>query len=71
MPRTKAKGYADTDWMDAFASTTHIGIIYAEQSSGYDAIIEALGDATGTGLWQRTYRTNSAYNGVGRTGWTG
>ncbi len=71
VPRTKAKGYAETDRMDAFASTGHIGLIYSEQSSGYDAIIEAKGDAVGTGLWQRSYRTDPSYNGVGRTGWTG
>jgi hypothetical protein len=70
VPRVKSKGYADTDWMDAFASASHIGMIYAEGSSGYDAIIEAKSDATGTGLWQRSYRSSTSYNGVGRTGWS-
>lgn len=71
VPRTLSKTYASTEWMDAFASTTHIGMIYSEQSSGYDAIIEAKGDSVGTGLWQRSYRSDTSYNGVGRTGWTG
>lgn len=69
IPRTKAKAYGETLRMDAFASTTHIGMVYAEGSSGYDTIIEAKGDSAGTGIWSRGYRSDPAYGGVGRGGW--
>ncbi|MFT4287974.1 hypothetical protein [Nocardioides sp.] len=44
IPVTKGKGYSDTYQMDAFVSDDHIGMIYEEQSDGYDRIIEAKGD---------------------------
>ena len=55
--------------MDAFASTGHIGMIYARNADGSDQIIEAKGEAYGTNIWTRTYRGSSAYGGVRRTGW--
>ena len=60
---------ADTARMDALASTTHIGMIYARNADGSDLIIEAKGEAYGTNLWTRTYRGDSSYSGVRRIGW--
>jgi hypothetical protein len=57
--------------MDAFASTGHIGMIYAKNADGTDQIIEAKGEAYGTNIWTRTYRGDSSYSGVRRTGWSG
>jgi len=57
--------------MDALAKTTHIGMIYAKNADGTDQIIEAKGEAYGTNIWTRTYRGDSSYSGVRRTGWSG
>lgn len=59
----------DTSRMDALASSAHIGMIYARNVDGSDLIIEAKGEAYGTGLWTRTYRGDSSYGGVRRIGW--
>jgi hypothetical protein len=56
--------------MDAFASQNHIGMIYAKNADGTDQIIEAKGEAYGTNIWTRTYRGDSSYGGVRRTGWS-
>ena len=56
--------------MDALASTDHIGMIYAKNADGTDQIIEAKGEAYGTNIWTRTYRGDSSYAGVRRTGWS-
>jgi hypothetical protein len=55
--------------MDALASATHVGMVYARNSDGSDQIIEAKGEAYGTNIWTRTYRGNSSYGGVRRLGW--
>lgn len=69
-----AKGYLSTNEMDGFVyrigDSGHIGLIYEELSGGSDTIIEAKGDADGTGMWTRQYRDDSAYKGVMREGWT-
>lgn len=57
--------------MDAFASTGHIGMIYATNANGSDQIIEAKGEAYGTNIWTRTYRGDPSYGGVRRLGWSG
>jgi hypothetical protein len=57
--------------MDAFASATHIGMVFFRATSGGDQIVEAKCEACGTNIWYRTYRSDSAYGGVGRWGWTG
>jgi hypothetical protein len=57
--------------MDAFASGSHIGLIFFRGTSGGDQIIEAKCEVCGTNIWYRTYRSDSAYGGVGRWGWTG
>jgi hypothetical protein len=62
---------ANLHFFDGLASTTHVGLIYIEYSDGTDAIFEAKGEASGTGIWTRTYRGQSAYTSTGRTGWTG
>ena len=56
--------------MDALASDGHIGLIYATNPDGTDQIIEAKGEDYGTNIWTRTYRGNSSYAGVRRTGWS-
>ena len=56
--------------MDALASDSHIGMIYAPNPDGSDQIIEAKGEAYGTNVWTRTYRGSSSYSGVRRTGWS-
>ena len=55
--------------MDGLASSTHIGLIYAPNADGTDQIVEAKGEAYGTGVWTRTYRGESSYGGVRRLGW--
>jgi len=56
--------------MDALASESHIGLVYAANPDGTDQIIEAKGEAYGTGIWTRTYRGSSSYGGVRRVGWS-
>ena len=52
--------------MDALASGNHIGIIYqANTAYNTDRIVEAKGEACGTGIWTRTYRGDPSYGGVG------
>jgi hypothetical protein len=57
--------------MDALASSTHVGMIYATNADGSDQIVEAKGEAYGTNIWTRTYRGSSSFGGVRRLGWTG
>ena len=65
---TVAKAY--TIYMDAFAATYHIGMIYWENTAyNQDRIIEAKCEACGTGTWPRTYRGNPDYSGVRRRYW--
>jgi hypothetical protein len=61
----------NTVYMDAFASSGHIGMIRdANTSDGQDRIIEAKGEAIGTVVQTRNYRSDSSYEGVERVGWT-
>jgi hypothetical protein len=64
-------GKADAGVMDAFASSSHIGMVFFRATTGGDQIVEAKCESCGTDLWYRTYRSESAYGGVGRWGWTG
>jgi hypothetical protein len=57
--------------MDAFASSTHIGMVFIRSLYGGDQIVEAKCEACGTNIFYRTYRSDSSYGGVGRWGWTG
>jgi hypothetical protein len=74
--RRISKSYRSTQLMDAFAYRNfaadegHIGMIYHEGSGGADTIVEAKGDADGTGIWSRDYRSSSAYRALTRKGWT-
>jgi hypothetical protein len=56
--------------MDAYAKTSHVGMIYATNPDGTDLIIEALGESYGTNIWTRAYRGNSLFSGVRRLGWS-
>jgi len=61
---------ANTVYMDAFASTYHVGMIYwANTAYNQDRIIEAKCEACGTGTWPRTYRGNPDYGGSRRLYW--
>ena len=55
--------------MDAFAQSGHVGMLYSEGSNGYDNIIEAINNSAGTGIWQRNYRAQTAYDGIRRRSW--
>jgi len=63
------KNYGTTIHMDAFASSTHIGMIYSEGSGGSDTIIESKDQQTNTGIFVRNYRSLSGYDAVRRAGW--
>jgi hypothetical protein len=73
--RSIPKGYAVTLPMDAFVYRTadrtagHIGLLYQEGSGGVDYIAESAGDADGTWIQLRDYRSQSAYRAVRRKGW--
>jgi hypothetical protein len=57
--------------MDGFASGTHVGLIFFRGSGGWDQIIEAKCESCGTNIMSETYRSQSAYGGIRRIGWTG
>jgi hypothetical protein len=57
--------------MDAFASSTHIGMVFFRSLYGGDQIVEAKCEACGTNIFYRTYRSDPSYGGVARWGWTG
>ncbi len=61
--------YGTTAAMDAFASNGHVGMIYSEGSNGYDNVIQALNNSSGTGIWQSNYRSQTGYDGVRRRAW--
>jgi len=66
------KNRLTTLYMDAFASTTHIGMLYTSvnPSPNTDWIAEAYSDAVGTQDDERGYRYDSTYVGVQRHDWT-
>jgi hypothetical protein len=64
-----SKQYAGV--MDGFASDYHTGLIFFRGSGGWDQIIEAKCEACGTNIMSETYRSQSAYGGIRRIGWTG
>ncbi|HEX6291584.1 MAG TPA: hypothetical protein VFZ66_20540 [Herpetosiphonaceae bacterium] len=64
-----AGSYDETMRMDAFAQDGHVGLLYNEDSNGYDHIIEAINNSAGTGIWQRNYRVQTAYDGMRRRNW--
>jgi hypothetical protein len=61
---------ADAIFMDAFASSYHVGMIYtANVALNADDMIEAKGEDVGTKVLRQTYRGTTDYAGVRRTGW--
>lgn len=70
--RLTDKSRTTTLYMDAFAKDGHVGMLYTptSPSDNSDYIVEALGDAAGTGIHVETYRFDSRYVGVRRVGWT-
>ena len=48
--------------MDAFASSTHIGMIFTRSLYGGDQIVEAKCEACGTNIFYRTYRSDPSYS---------
>jgi hypothetical protein len=50
--------------MDAFASSSHIGMVFARSLYGGDQIVEAKCEACGTNIFYRTYRSDPSYGGV-------
>lgn len=71
--KTIAKGYATTQYMDAFVYVNgdagHIGLILTEGTGGSDWMIHAHSDADGTEVSYEDYRSSSLFNGVRRQGW--
>jgi hypothetical protein len=59
-------------YMDAFAKNGHVAMLWtgAGSSVNSDYVIEALGDAYGTNVYSEAYRSDSAYTGAIREGWT-
>ena len=55
--------------MDAFVSTTHIGLEELSIDYGVDLIWEALGEAYGTNEFIESYRVQSKFSGVRRLAW--
>jgi hypothetical protein len=70
--RLPDKNRSTTMYMDAFAKNGHVGLLSSRPSpsSNADYIIEAKGDASGTGEWLESYRFDSSYVAVRRKNWT-
>jgi len=70
--RLPNKNRSTTLYMDAFAKNGHIGLLYtsSDPGNGLDYILEALGDSSGTDVFQEDYRTDSAYVAIRRKDWT-
>jgi hypothetical protein len=74
-PFHRMKNWTDrskTQYMDAFASDSHIGMLYTSSNPGpnTDWIVEALGDSDGMDKNEEGYRFDSRYVGVRRESWT-
>ena len=63
------KPYATS--MDGFASDGHVGLVFFREANGSDQVVEAKGEFYGTNIFTRTYRSDPAYGGIRRIGWTG
>jgi hypothetical protein len=66
------KDYTTTMYMDAFAKDGHIGMLYtgSQPPDHTDSILEAKGDASGTGIFVEGFRFDSDYVAVRREDWT-
>lgn len=63
---------ANAAYLDAFASSYHIGMVQYKVSSGVDWIFEAKSEGSGTNVWQRSYRDPASTdytNAAQRNGW--
>lgn len=72
LPFYQLSSKSSTLYMDAFASSGHIGMIYTmtDTTATTDTIIEAKSDTAGVGKWTRDYRGSSSYRAIRRKGWT-
>ncbi len=62
---------ANAKMMDAFASTSHIGMIrQANTAYNTDLVIQAKSESLGTLSRSETYRGNTSYSGVRRKSWS-
>jgi hypothetical protein len=63
---------SNTLYMDAFAREGHIGLLYTNTGTpdGNDYILEARCNDCGTNIFIEDYRSDDAYVGVRRKGWT-
>jgi len=70
--RLPNKNRSTTLYMDTFAKDGHVGMLYtsSDPGNGLDYIIEALGDAYGTDVFEEDYRSDSAYVAIRRKDWT-
>jgi hypothetical protein len=74
--RPIGKSYDVAQALDAFVyrnagnTAGHIGLIYQEAGGGTDYIAESAGDAEGTWIQLRDYRSQSSYRAVQRKDWT-
>jgi len=70
--RLPDKRRTTTQYMDAFVSDTHIAMLWswANPSDNTDYVMEALGDAYGTGIFTEGYRFDSRYVASRRKNWT-
>lgn len=74
--------YSETEPMDAFVTLNnpsidtddHIGLIYQEDSAGYDWILEAVENPNGgdqdVTIARQSWRIMSGYRGIRRSGWS-
>jgi hypothetical protein len=71
---TIAKGYASTEYMDAFvyrrSDEGHIALIQSEGSDGFDYVIHARNNILGTLVNYIDYRSYSDSEGLMREDWT-
>jgi hypothetical protein len=66
------KDYATTAYMDVFASTGHVALIWTDSNpgDGTDVMAEAKGEDYGTGTFVETYRYSTLYTAARRVNWT-
>jgi hypothetical protein len=66
------KSDTSMQYMDAFASTTHVAMksSTSDSSSNSDYVYEAKADSSGTGLFYEGYMGSSSYTAAAREGWT-
>jgi hypothetical protein len=70
--RLPDKKRTTTQYMDAFASDTHVAMLWtwASPSDNTDYVVEALGDSHGTDVFLESYRADARYVAARRENWT-